>query len=219
MLMRHDVTTAKEIDLTRCYKASDRQQAVSRRTMALLAAAGMDRPARRWFVLAIAGGQDKAAKAALLDAGVEVWMPTVAVMPARKGRSRQLVGKARAPVFKLALKGYLFAKVEPTVDAWAGLATAPGFVGMLGSGGQPLAIRDDAVALFRGYLADDPDAVATVTNAIAKGDSVTVKDGPLRDFPGLVASVDDARGRAIVDVMIFGHVNPVHLDLAQIRKT
>lgn len=214
MLMRHDVTTAKEIDLTRCWQASDRQRAVSRRTQAMLAAAGMDRPERRWFVLRIGAGRDRAAAEALAAAQVETWLPVVIVVPMRRGGMK---GK-RETVERLALQGFVFARVEPTVDAWAGLATAPGFAGMLGCDGLPLAIRDEAVDLFRRYLGNDPKAVATVTNAIKAGDRASVRQGPLRGFDGLVASVDDVRGRAIVDVMMFGHINPVNLELAQIRK-
>lgn len=214
MLMRHDVTTAKEIDLSRCWKASDRQQAVSRRTMALLAAAGMDRPARRWFVLRIGAGRDRAAAEALAAAHVETWLPVVMVVPVRRGGMK---GKREA-VEKLALQGFVFARVEPTVDAWAGLATAPGFVGMLGCDGLPLAIRDEAVELFRRYLGNDPKAIATVTNAVKAGDRASVNEGPFHGFDGLVVSVDDARGRAIVEVLMFGQINPINLELAQIRK-
>lgn len=219
MLMRHDgIKDAKEINLDRCYEASDRQRAISRRTQALLAAAGMDEPARKWFVVAVSAGLDREAADRLMKAGVEVWMPVVMVMPRRMGRSHRHGGQARKPVEKLALRGYLFAKVKPTVDAWAGLATAPGFAGILGSDGVPLAIRDAAIDLFRAYLGNDPEAKATVTNAIRVDDAVTVKTGPFSSFPGRVKSLDDERGRAIVEIMIFGHVNPVHLDIAQIRK-
>lgn len=215
MLMQHDLTTAKEIDLTRCHAASDRQRAISRRTMALLAAAGEDRPARRWFVVRIGGGRDREAAEALTAAHVETWLPVVMVMPMRRGGVRK---GPRLPVEQLALRGYVFARVEPTVEAWTGLATAPGFAGMLGSGGLPLAIRDDAVDLFRRYLGGDPRAKAVITDAVGKGDRVVVKEGPFQGLEALVASVDDMRGRAIVKMMMFGHVAPVNLELAQIRK-
>jgi len=216
MLMRHDgIKDAKEINLDRCYEASDRQRAISRRTQALLAAAGMDEPARKWFVITVDNGMDRQLAAELERSGVEVWLPVVMVMPPRRSGMPK---KARQPKEQLALKGYLFAKVAATVDAWAGLATAKGFNGMLGSEGRPLPICDDQVSRFKRYFKDDPDAKATVTGALRLGDPIIVKDGPFRSFPGTVETLDEERGRAMVFVNIFGNVNPVHLDIAQIRK-
>lgn len=216
MLMRLDGTeNAQPINLDRCYEASDRQRDISRRTQALLAAAGMDEPARRWFVIRVESGMDRSVADRLGQSGVDVWMPVVMVMPARRSG---MGAKPREPVEKLALKGYVFAKVKATVDAWSGLGTVKGFSGMLGSNGRPLAIPDASVELFQRYLGDDPKAVATVTDALVMGDKVMVKNGPFRMFPGTVDAIDDERGRAIVEIMIFGHVNPVHLDIAQIRK-
>lgn len=216
MLMRHDdMKTGKVIDLDRCYAASDRQRDVSRRTQALLAAAGMDRPARRWFVVTVENGMDRSAAERLESLGVEVWLPVVMVMPPRRSGMPK---KPREPKECLALKGYLFAKVEATVESWAGLSTVKGFTGMLGSNGRPLPIADDAIALFKLYFKDDPEAKATVTNALRLGDPVFVKDGPFRSFPGTVEAIDEERGKVIIDVRIFGNVNPVHLDIDQIRK-
>lgn len=216
MLMRHKgIDTAKEINLDRCYAASDRQIAVSRRTQALLAAAGMEKPARRWFVITVENGMDRQLAAELERSGIEVWMPVVMVMPPRRSGMPK---KARQPKEQLALKGYLFAKVAATVDAWAGLATAKGFNGMLGSEGRPLPVGDDQVARFKRYFKDDPEAKATVTGALRLGDPVIVKDGPFKSFPGTVETIDEERGGVMVFVGIFGRVTPVHLDIAQIRK-
>ena len=71
--MRHDgIKDAKAIDLTRCYEASDRQRDVSRRTQALLAAAGMDAPARKWFVITVENGMDRQLAGELDHDGVVV---------------------------------------------------------------------------------------------------------------------------------------------------
>lgn len=216
MHMRHDgIETAKTIDLTRCYAASDRQREVSRRTQALLAAAGMEAPARRWFVITVESGMDRQMAGALERSGIEVWMPVVMVMPPRRSGMPK---KARQPKEQLALKGYLFARVAATIDAWAGLATAKGFTGMLGSEGKPLPVGDEQVARFKRYFKDDPNARATVTGALRLGDPVVVKDGPFKSFPGMVETIDEERGRAMVLVSIFGNVNPVHIDIDQIRK-
>ena len=216
--MRHDdVRNGKPINLDRCYAASDRQRDVSRRTQALLAAAGMEKPARRWFVITVKNGEDRPVAEQLERSGVEVWLPVVMVIPTRRGG---LPKKAREPQERLALKGYVFAKVAATTASWSGLATVKGVAGMLGrSDGRPLPITDAVVELFKRYFKDDPEAKATVTDAVRQGDNVIVTDGPFRSFPGTVETIDEARGRAVIMVGIFGHVNPVNLDIAQIAKS
>lgn len=214
--MRPDETKgAKIIDLDRCYAASDRQIAVSRRTQALLAAAGMDEPARRWFVIRLKAGMDEEAAQQMQRSGIEVWMPVVMVVPKR----RSGMGKApRAAQAKLALKGLLFARVAATDDAWAGLATVKGYLDLICNNGRPFAISDKDITLFKAFLADDPAAKAAVGKALQPGDQVMVKSGPFRDFEALIETVDDERGRAIIEVMIFGRSSPVDVELAQIIK-
>ena len=208
-------TNAVLIDLTRCEAASDRQRELTRRSQALLAAAGDDRPARRWFVVTVKAGMDKAVADALDEAGVETWLPFVSVMPTRRGGMPKV---ARKPVQRLAMRGYVFVKVEATIKAWSGLMTVKGTSGMLGNGGRPFAIADRSVELLKAYLSDNPQAQKVVLNLVRAGDSVIVRDGPFRSFPALVNAVDDERERVAVEVMLFGRATPVELDLAQIVK-
>ncbi len=206
---------ATAIDLTRCFTAADRQHGISRRTQALLAAAGMEEPARRWFVISVESKMDRAVAEILAFADIEVWMPGVACKPTRRGG----MGKAkRASVMKLATPGYLFVKVAGNDDSWAGLAQVKGVAGLLGSGGRPISVKDNVISLFRAYLGGNPDAMRIVTNAVSKGDKVLVTDGPFRTFPGVVEEMDADTMRAVVEILIFGRVTPVHLDLAQISK-
>lgn len=206
---------AVAVDLTRCHAAADRAIGLSRRGQALLAAAGMDVPARRWFVATVAAGMDKEVAQSLAFAGVECWLPHVAYkLPRRRGRD-----SSRPVVERLALPGYVFVRVAAAVEAWAGVASIKGVAGLLGSaGGRPIAVADEAVALFRAYLADDPEAIATVTNALQAGDAVSVRRGPFRSITGRVDEVDDERGRAIVEILLFGRVTPVDLDLVHLAK-
>lgn len=215
MQPKHIRRNAETIDLTRCFAASDRQQSLSRRAQALMAAAGMDAPERRWYVVTVDGGMDMPVAETLAFAGVEIWVPVVA----RKSRRRGGLSRGeRASVNKLALPGYLFARVTGTVEAWAGLQSVKGVSGILGNDGRPLAVTDRAVALFRAYLDGDPAAFAIVTNAAGVGDAVIVTDGPFRSFYGRVDGVDADLGRVAVEILLFGRLTPVHLDLAQISK-
>lgn len=215
MLMQREPKDAELLNLDRCYAAADRQRALSRRTQALLAAAGMDAPARRWFVATVAGGVDREAGELLKRNHVEVWLPVVKVMPPRRGRMRKA---AREPVEKLAMRGYLFVKVEGTVEAWAGVATVKGVTGLLGCNGRPMPVADATVELLQRYFACEADAVAKVTNALKRGDQVEVIDGPLRELRGVVCDVRPQRQQASIMLLLFGRETPGIFDLAQIRK-
>lgn len=205
---------ASLLDLTRCFAASDRQRAMSRRSEALLAAAGMEEPARRWFVVTVDSNADRAVAQTLAFADVEVWSPYVAVKAARRGGMKG----TRQVQERLAMPGYVFAKVAATHDSWAGLQLVKGVAGILGSGGRPKPVADDQVGLLKAYLTGDPSAVKIVTNAVEQGDRVVVRDGPFVSFPGVVDRLDEDTARAVVDILIFGRVTPVHLDLAQLSK-
>lgn len=207
---------AVAIDLDRCHDKSDRQRKITRRTQALLAAAGMEEPDRKWFVVEVETGCDRTVAQAFALSDVEVWVPYVAFKPKRRGGMQ----KGPRPILEqMAMPGYLFVKVAAVNDAWSGLAKVKGVSGILGSSnGRPIPVADDKVALFRKYLAGDPHAVAIVTNMAKPGDEVRVKDGPFASFPGKVGEVDADRGRALVEILMFGRVTPVHLDLVQIAK-
>lgn len=212
MLPKNPRANASLIDLTRCYAASDKQRAVSRRTQALLAAAGMAEPERRWYVAAVNADEQVSRSLALSDVGF--WTPYVQIKVARRGKMK---GERRTQA-RLAMPGYIFVKVAATQDAWSGLLTIKGVTGILGASGRPLAVPDATVELLRSYIDGDPQAAKTVINAVAKADKVIVKDGPFCSFPGVIESLDQETGRAIVEILVFGRITPVHLELAQLSK-
>jgi transcriptional antiterminator NusG len=49
-------------------------------------------------------------------------------------------------------------------------------------------------------------------------ESVTIVDGPFKDFEGKVNEVDNARGKVKVLVSMFGRETPVELDFLQVKK-
>jgi len=206
---------AKAIDLTRCYAASDRQQGVSRRSQALLAAAGMDAPARQWYVVMVDPATDGDVGQLLAFANIECWSPQIAVKPTRRGGMKR---EARPMVYKLGMPGYVFVRVAATIDAWSALASVKGVAKILGMNGRPSTVSASAVDLLKAYFGGDPKAAATVTNALQPLDRVVVSNGPFRMYPGTVKTVDDDRGRAIVEILIFGRITRTELDLAQISK-
>lgn len=217
MVRKTSIDKAAAIDLTRCFAASDRQMGISRRSQAMLAAAGMDAPARRWFVITVDNQMDKRVAETLTFAGVEVWVPYVTVKGTRRGGVKR---GGRKTYTRLAMPGYVFAKVACTVDSWAGLLSIKGTASILaGAGGQPFIVPEHVILLLQSYLLADPTAAKIVTDTMFEvGERVIVNSGPFCSFPGHLDCLDEDAGRAIVEVMIFGRATPVQLDLAQISK-
>ena len=54
---------------------------------------------------------------------------------------------------------------------------------------------------------------------LAKGDAITIVDGPFKDLEGKVSEVDEDRGKVKVLVSMFGRETPVELDFLQVRRS
>jgi len=205
---------AEVINLDRCYAESDRRMQISRRTQALLAAAGMDGN-KRWYVIRVANGADKIVDKALEEAKIERWMPVKSVRPYRRGKRKwQKLQPIEVPV----LPGYVFVRLVSTAHAWAGISTIKGVLGVLGGAERPASVSDDKVLKLRVFIERDPDVIEIMTKALTKGDRIRVEDGPFASFPGVVEEVLK-NGRALIEVMIFGRAVMTELDLAQITKS
>jgi len=170
--------------------------------------------ARRWFVLTVAPSMDTFVNAALSRFDIEGWMPTAMVTPPRRGGR----GTASRPVYaKPVFPGYLFVRIAETPEAWSALLAVKGVHGVLGGAMQPSPVPDVIVDTLRDFLATNPQAVPILTAAVKAGDAVRLTDGPFASFPGIVDRVD-GKGRALIDVLIFGRTCPVEVSLAKIAK-
>lgn len=192
----------------------DRARAVSRRSQALLAAAGEEAPDMAWIVARVAPRADNAVENVLTQAGIECWIPVVKVKPKRR---QHRVSSVREMVEKPVWPGYLFVRSVMSPRAWAGLFTVDGLVGLLGDERRPFTVKPEKIRDLRAYLASDRKIADRVANVLKAGDKVVVNAGPFASFPG-VALADEKDGRAMIEVMIFGRACPAELDLAQVRK-
>ena len=202
------------INVDRAWQKSDARIALSRREQALLAAAGLDGPEARWYVLRIDNGADKAVDSALKAANVECWMPVIErAQPRRGGRA----GKPPATVMAPALPGYMFVRVVSTHRTWAGLSTIKGIAGVLGSAFSPASVSDEKVLKLKHDIEHDPKARVVLVNGLKPGDKVVIDDGPFRGFEAEVDTLIEA-GPVGVEVFLFGRPCHVTLDLAQLTK-
>jgi len=214
-VVKIDPSALDPVDRDRFRLISERQAGLSQRSQALLAAAGMDRPARRWFVVEVDSGTDNKVAERLVFGGVEVWVPTALV----KAKRRSGMNTAAPAITRLVVPGYVFAKVEATDEAWSALASTKGVAGIIASAtGRPLAVADDRVDLFKAYIANDKDAAAAILKLVREGDLGMIRDGAMKGLEGRAVTVDDDRGFAILEIILFGRLTPVKADIANISK-
>lgn len=206
--------TGEIINVDRAWQASDKRIAISRRQSAMLAAAGMDGPQARWYVLRVDDGSDKAVEKALDDANVERWMPVISVLPPRRsGRKKQ----RRERVMVSALPGYIFVKVVSCPACWVGLKSIKGVIDPIGGADRPSPVSDNEITKLQASIEKDPKAIAALTNALMVGDKVSIDAGPFASFEAIVLIVGEA-DRIRVEASLFGRAVPVDLDVAQVTK-
>lgn len=202
------------INVDRAWQKSDRRIALSRREQAMLAAAGMDGPEARWYVLQVKRGMDAVVDKSLADANVECCMLTVRIAAKRRGRRKFQKNEA---VDVPAFPGYLFVKVVSCPMAWGGLRTIDGVVGPIGGADRPDPILESEIIKLQAKIEKDPKAIAVLTNALLAGDHVVIDDGPFASFRAVVLIVGDT-DRIRVEASMFGRAVPLDLDLAQVTK-
>lgn len=207
--------TGEIIDIDRAWQASDKRIALSRRQRALLAAAGESGPAARWYVLQVARGADIAVDKLLEDARIEHWTAQQTIIVRRRGRYGMERPKEKTVPL---LPGYVFVKVVWCAPCWEAISGLKGVAGVIGGAERPPHVPDAKILKMQADVENDPEAIKAMLREINPGDNVSVDDGPFASFPGVVEAVND-KGRAKVEVLIFGRVVSVDLDLAQISKT
>ena len=111
--------------------------------------------------------------------------------------------------------GYVLVDMIVNDESWFIVRNTPRVTGFVGSGTQPVPLTiEEYNALMKQMTSD------TVKHKVdlAKGDLVTIADGPFKDLEGKVGGVDEGSGKVKVMVSMFGRETPVELDFLQIKK-
>ena len=206
---------AAAINLDRAWIASERHASQSARQRRFLSiAAGTAESKRMWFVIRVASGTDKAVHNLLLAAGIQSWLPIY---------TQQMAARKSAPkIMKnvLACRGYLFVFVVPGAESWAGLAAVKGVETILGDGKKPLPVDDKNINRFMDMLETESAMQgdkAKAASLFKEGEAVRIVDGPFASYSVLVMQCFE-KGRALIDISIFGRSTAVEMDLDQFEK-
>ncbi len=131
----------------------------------------------------------------------EVRVPTETVTEVKDGKKREVERKI--------YPSYVFVKMVMTDDSWFVVRNTRGCTGFVGPGGKPLPLSEEEV------LAMGIEKREIEIN-YAVGDTVTIIDGPLENFSGIVDEIDMEKTKVRVTISMFGRETPVELELDQV---
>ena len=137
----------------------------------------------------------------------QVVVPTEQVSELKDGQ--------RIAVEKRTMPGYVLVNMEMTDDAWGLVKNTPGVTGFVGSRNKPIPLSQPEVdRLLHRETAERPRARAQFTI----GETVKVFAGPLSDFSGEIAEINEDAAKLKVLVSIFGRETPVEVGYDQVKK-
>ena len=121
----------------------------------------------------------------------------------------------KVPVEKRTMPGYVLVNMELNDDSWQLVKGTPGVTGFVGASNEPVPLTQPEVdRLLHREVAQK---VATKAQ-FSIGESVKVISGPLADFSGEIAEINDDAAKLKVLVSIFGRETPVEVNYDQVKK-
>ncbi len=132
----------------------------------------------------------------------EVKVPTETVTEIKDNKKREVERKL--------FPSYVLVKMILTDDSWYVVRNIRGVTGFVGPGSKPVPLTEEEIAKFR-------VEVREVILNFDVGDSVTVVEGYLEGFIGVVDSIDTDKGTVKVTVSMMGKDIPVELELEQVE--
>lgn len=106
--------------------------------------------------------------------------------------------------------GYVLIKMIVTDDSWFVVRNIRGVTGFVGPSSSPVPLNEDEVAAL-----GIEKRVIEVGYAV--GDNVSIVDGPLEGFEGIVEELDPNKNYVRVKISMFGRETPVELELDQVE--
>jgi len=93
----------------------------------------------------------------------------------------------------------------------------PGVLGFLGGVRNPQPIKEAEMERIMGRDASQETVVEAPENPFRVDDSVKITVGSFKGFGGEITKINLERGKATVNVMVFGRATPVEVDFTQIE--
>jgi len=184
----------------------------------------------RWYVVNTYSGHENKVKSNLEHRAMtlghraalrQIVVPTETVNELKDGEKKS--------VEKRTMPGYVLVQMNLNEDTWGLVRGTPGVTGFVGAGDEPIPLTQGEIdrLLKRGAPTGGASAQQTGTaGATARprvsqftiGESVKVISGPLSDFSGEIAEINEDAAKLKVLVSIFGRETPVEVGFDQVKK-
>ncbi len=171
---------------------------------------------RNWYAIHTYVGYENAVKRNLRQRieslGMEDKIFSVIIPTEKKIKVR---GGKRVEVEEKIYPGYVLVDMIVTDDSWYVVRNTPRVTGFVGAGVYPVPLQKNEVATLFERM-DGTNIKHNIDFVI--NESVSVIDGPFKEFEGKISEIDEDRGKIKVLVSMFGRETPVELDFLQVKK-
>lgn len=171
---------------------------------------------KKWYVVHTYSGQEGKVKQhleALVDKNSmqdlfgNILLPTREVTTVQKGK--------KTTRDKKFYPSYLLVEMEMNKDTMHYVTDIPGVTHFVGVG-KPQPLRKSEVDRILGQSGPETTETGVVEIPFNNGEKVRIKDGPFKDFDGVVEEINPEKGKLKVMVSVFGRSTPVELDFGQV---
>jgi transcription termination/antitermination protein NusG len=170
----------------------------------------------RWYVINTYSGHENKVKhniehrVATMDKQAKVRQVVVPTEQISEMQNGQRVQKERRT-----MPGYVLVNMDMNDETWALVKNTPGVTGFVGTRDKPVPLSQPEVdRLMHRETAERPRTRAQ----FSIGESVKVISGPLSDFSGEIAEINEDAAKLKVLVSIFGRETPVEVGYDQVKK-
>ncbi|MDE6059658.1 MAG: transcription termination/antitermination protein NusG [Clostridia bacterium] len=167
----------------------------------------------KWYILHTYSGYESMVKDSLMrliennnlsDSIVDVKIPTEQTIEEKANGKKKVVERKLLPC-------YVFIKMIYTNQLWYLVTNTRGVTGFCGPQGRPIPMKEEEIRKMRleEYVADADFKV---------GDRVSIDNGPLEGFIGIIREINEAAQRARVNITMFGREQDVEVEYIQMQK-
>jgi transcriptional antiterminator NusG len=130
--------------------------------------------------------------------------------------TQELKDGQKITVEKRTMPGYVLVNMDLNEGSWTVVKGTPGVTGFVGASNEPVPLTQAEVdrLLHREVAVQSTRKRTTYTI----GETVKVISGPLSDFSGEIAEINEDASRLKVLVSIFGRETPVEVGFDQVKK-
>lgn len=174
----------------------------------------------RWYILqAYSGSEDRVVEQIGIDAEKKSLQAFISQIVVPSEKTTEVRRGAKVEVDRKFFPGYILINAVMTDDLWHTIINVPRVTGFLGSNNRsrPMPISNaEAKRILTQVEEGFKNTVVRVNFDI--GETIKVKEGPLKTFTGDITHIDSDTNKLKVNISIFGRETEVELGFDEVEK-